>query len=308
MSVAIELDAVGKRYGDVVAVEALSLDLAHGEVYGLLGPNGAGKTTTLGMLTRLLRPTAGQVTIDGVRIKVGGGGQANVGFLPQAPAFHRWLTGRELLNFVGEVYGQPRTARHRRVSELLEQLDLTDAADRKIGGYSGGMRQRLGLAVALANDPDVLILDEPVSALDPIGRRQILELIRGFAGRKTVIMSSHVLDDISRVASRVGILDRGKLLVDAAIGELRDRFAEPLFDLEFDRPPHGLRQALIAVPWVQQVDGDGVVLSVSVSDQAAAMRELPALALSERASLVRYERREPTLEDIFVRIVEQSRA
>lgn len=307
MSAAIELEGLTKHYGPVHAVAGLTLRVEAGEIYGLLGPNGAGKTTTLGMLAGLLRPTAGQVSMAGIPVRPGGAHRKRFGFLPQTPAFHRWLTGRQYLEHVAEVHGLDRATRRRRAGELLEQLDLVDAARRRIGTYSGGMCQRVGLAAALVNDPDILLLDEPVSALDPIGRREMLTLIRSFAGDRTVIMSSHVLDDVDRVATSVGILDQGKLLVHAPITELRQRYTQPVYELEFDRPPPGLPERLQRIPWVQAVERSGTVLTVVVNQQETAARELPGLAAGSDGVLLRYERRTPSLEDMFVQIVAEAR-
>ena len=307
MSAAIELEGLTKYYGSLLAVDRLTLRVDAGEVYGLLGPNGAGKTTTLGMLAGLLRPTDGQASMAGVPVRPGGPHRQRLGFLPQTPAFHRWMTGRGYLEHVAEVHGLDGVTRRRRAGELLEQLGLADAAKRRIGTYSGGMRQRMGLAAALLSDPDILLLDEPVSALDPIGRREMLALIRGYAGRKTVIMSSHVLDDVNRVATSVGILDRGKLLVHAPIAELRERYTQPVYELEFDRPPSGLPERLQAMPWVQAVEDGGTLLTVVVNQQETAARELPAATAGSDGVLLRYERRTPSLEDMFVQIVAEAR-
>ena len=288
-------------------MQDLSLTIGTGEVYGLLGPNGAGKTTTLGMLAGLLRPSRGAAVIAGQPVRSSGEFRRRLGYLQQAPAFPRWLSGREFVEFVAELFGLDASTRRARAGALLERLGLTEAAGRRIGTYSGGMRQRLGLVAALVNDPDVLLLDEPVSGLDPLGRREILDLIREFGGRKTVVMSSHVLDDVDRIATSVGILDRGRLLAHAPIADLRARYAQPAFELEFERPPDGLAGMLRGLAWVRHVLDAGTLLTVTVYDPELAARELPALGVANGPALRRFERRAASLEDVFVQIVGEAR-
>jgi ABC-2 type transport system ATP-binding protein len=173
-----------KRYGDILALDRLDLDVPAGSIFGLLGPNGAGKTTTLRLLTGLGRPTAGTASVDGIDATTGGRELARrIGCLDQDPRFYGWLTGRELLTLVGRCYGFDARQLRARVDEVLGLVGLAEAADRRIGGYSGGMRQRLGVGQAVLSRPAVLFLDEPVSALDPAGRRDVLELIGSFRGR-----------------------------------------------------------------------------------------------------------------------------
>ena len=200
---AIRCENLTKRFGGVTAVEDLSLSVEEGASFGFLGPNGAGKTTAIRLFTGLTYPTEGYMRVGGEDVE----GRslelrAQIGYLPQIPAFYGWMTGREFLRFTGDLYGLPRRECHSRADELLGEVNLLDAADRKVSGYSGGMRQRLGLAQALVHRPRVLFLDEPASALDPIGRRDMLETINALRGRTTVFMSSHILGDIERVCDR----------------------------------------------------------------------------------------------------------
>jgi ABC-2 type transport system ATP-binding protein len=197
---AIEARGLTKRYGDVLALDALDLAVPTGSVFGFLGPNGAGKTTTLRLLTGLGRPTAGTAVVAGIEVGRGGTDLARrIGYLDQDPRFYGWMSGRELLTFVGRAYGLAGATLRSRVDEVLETVGLADAAQRRVGGYSGGMRQRLGVGQALLPRPAVLFLDEPVSALDPEGRRDTLELIGRLRGASTVLMSTHILTDVERI-------------------------------------------------------------------------------------------------------------
>ena len=238
MSAAIACQGLTKRYGDVLALDHLTLDVPTGSIFGFLGPNGAGKTTALRLLTGLAFPTEGGATIAGMDVATGGVAlRARIGYLDQAPQFYGWMRGRELLAFVGELFGLRGAELRSRVDEALALTGLTDAANRRVHGYSGGMRQRLGLAQALINRPDVLLLDEPVSALDPEGRHAMLDVIAGLRGQATVLMSSHILADIERVCDTVAILNHGKLVVSSPVAELQERYAQPVFLLEIEPGP-----------------------------------------------------------------------
>ena len=230
---AIACHGLTKRYGAVLALDNLDLEVPNGSIFGFLGPNGAGKTTTLRILSSLAHASGGTATIEGVEVGDGAANRAGrIGYLDQDPRFHGWMTGRELLELVGRLYGMSGAVLRQRVDEVLEMVGLADAARRTIGGYSGGMRQRLGLAQAVLNRPPVLLLDEPVSALDPEGRRDILEVIRGLGSRSTVLFSTHILNDVERVCDRVAILDHGRLVTSGPMEELLERYARPIYLVE----------------------------------------------------------------------------
>jgi ABC-2 type transport system ATP-binding protein len=215
----IEAEGLRKVFGRKVAVADLSLRVAAGEVFGFLGPNGAGKTTAMKMLLGLVHPTAGRGFILGHPV---GSREARrwVGFLPEHFRFHDWMTGRELLNFHGQLHGLPATARAKRIETLLAQVDLADAADRPVGTYSKGMQQRLGLAQALIHQPKLVFLDEPTSGLDPIGRILVRDLIvRLRSEGVTVFFNSHILGDVEAVCDRVVFLKRGRVVHETALRE-----------------------------------------------------------------------------------------
>jgi len=204
----------------VCVLSQLDLAVHQGEIFGYLGPNGAGKTTTLKLLTGLLRPTSGEVRILGrppgdVRI------QQQVGFLPEQPSFYEYLTGRELLNFYGQLLGLDRSLRRERVEGLARQLRIESALDLQLRKYSKGMLQRLGLAQALVNDPRLVLLDEPMSGLDPVGRREVRDLLlRVKSEGRTVFFSSHIIPDVEMVCDRVGILVGGRLVAQGPLDEI----------------------------------------------------------------------------------------
>ncbi len=305
---AISCRGLTKRYGDVLALDHLSLDVPTGSVFGFLGPNGAGKTTALRLFTGLASATEGSATVAGMDIATGGVRLRDcIGFLDQSPQYYGWMSGRELLVFVGELFGLRGSKLRSRVDEMLALTGLTEAAGRRVGGYSGGMRQRLGLAQALMNQPDVLFLDEPVNSLDPAGRHDILDVIAGLRGRATVFMSSHILADVERVCDSVAIIHEGRLIVSSPVTELQERYAQPIFMLEPEPGQEARVQHLIAalreVPWAGDVVWDQTGIRVMARDPAQASREILGLVASHEVELQRFERGRPSLEDVFLRLV-----
>jgi ABC-2 type transport system ATP-binding protein len=306
---AIQTTGLSKRYGaGVVALDNLNLTVPSGSIFGFLGPNGAGKTTTLRLLTGLATASSGSGSVAGIKIGGTGGDLArNIGYLDQDPRFYGWMRGRELLNMVGELHGLRGAALKQRVGEVLEIVGLTDAAHRRIAGYSGGMRQRLGIGQALINQPRVLFLDEPVSSLDPEGRRDVLEIVSRLRGTATVFMSTHILNDVERVCDRVAILNLGHLVVEGPIDELLDRYAQPVYELEPEPQQAGaidrLAAAMQGQPWAQEVRVLPDMVRVFVNDPKVAGPAILPLVVSSRVNLVRYERARPSLEDVFLRLV-----
>jgi ABC-2 type transport system ATP-binding protein len=305
---AIEARGLTKRYGDVLALDALDLAVPTGSVFGFLGPNGAGKTTTLRLLTGLGRPTAGTAVVAGVEVGRGGTDLAGrIGYLDQDPRFYGWMTGRELLTFVGRAYGLAGAALRSRVDEVLETVGLADAAQRRVGGYSGGMRQRLGVGQAMLPRPAVLFLDEPVSALDPEGRRDTLELIGRLRGASTVLMSTHILTDVERICDRVAIIDHGRLVAEARMGDLLARHARPILEMDpepgQDAAVASLAAALRAAAWTRDVRAHHGILRVAVTDAELAAAEALPLVVATGVRLARFERVRPTLEDVFLQLV-----
>jgi ABC-2 type transport system ATP-binding protein len=311
---AVSCRGLTKRFGGnggVLAVDRLDLDVPAGSVFGLLGPNGAGKTTTLRLITGLAHPTAGDISIDGRPVTAGmDGGLAarrGIGVLDQDPRYYGWMTGRELVELAGRLQGLAGAEARARATETLGLVGLEDAARRRVAGYSGGMRQRLGIAQALVARPRLLILDEPVSSLDPEGRRDLLVLIAELRASATVLFSTHVLADIERICDRVGILDHGRLVTEAPLDELLARFALPLYRLDpepgQDAAVDALATVLRGTPWVDGVRAHEGQLVVSVSDERAASAGLLPLVVAGGVRLAAFERVRPSLEDVFLRLV-----
>jgi ABC-2 type transport system ATP-binding protein len=305
---AIRCAGLSKRYGDFDALKSLDLVVPEGAIFGFLGRNGAGKTTTIRLLTGLARPTAGSAWVAGVETTAeNDAGRSVFGYLPEEPAFYTWMTPREFLDYTGRLFRLDPAQRKERVGELLEMVDLAGAAKRRIAGFSRGMRQRLGLAQALIHDPPVLFLDEPASALDPAGRRDVLELIDHLRGRTTVFFSSHILADVERVCDTVGIIQEGKLLLVAGREELLARYAANVVLLELDpatTPPANFLDELRRLPWVSKVSAEENTIRVTVSDPDAARPALLPLVVAAGLVLLRYEWVRPTLEEVFLTLSE----
>jgi ABC-2 type transport system ATP-binding protein len=213
MTTVLQARSLTKRYGELTAVDNLSLEVNEGEVFGLLGPNGAGKTTSINMICGLLKPDAGQVTIRGKVITNGDATtRARVGVCPQNIVLWGQLTCLEQMQFIGQMYGMRGKAARARGEKLLEELDLIEKKDKLARTLSGGMQRRLNLAMALVHDPEILVLDEPEAGLDPQSRVMVRDYVKSLARQKTIILTTHNMDEAERMADRVAIIDHGKLL------------------------------------------------------------------------------------------------
>lgn len=267
-AIVVETVSLSKRYGGRFAVKSLDIEVPEGSVYGLLGPNGAGKTTILKLVTGLLRPTRGEVRLFGERwwrnhLK-------KVGALIETPALYQHLTGRENLAVHTRLLGLPKA----RIDEVLEQVDLEEASREKVSSYSLGMKQRLGIAVALVGEPRLLILDEPTNGLDPKGIREMRALLHSFAERGiTVVVSSHILAEVSQVVSHVGIISKGELRYQGTLSELikegqghlelRTARADEALRIVRERFPHADRQDNILFVPAAEEESAGLVAELS---------------------------------------------
>jgi len=293
---------VGVRRKRVQAVKDLDLAVEDGEIFGFVGPNGAGKTTTIKMLMGLIFPTSGKAFIYDAPIP-SAEAKRRIGFLPENPSYYEFLSGREALRFFGQLSGVPARELHGRIGELLELVGIADAADRQIRKYSKGMQQRLGIAQALVGDPSFVVLDEPMSGLDPIGRKDVRDLILELKRRgKTVLFSTHILPDVEALADRVGVILGGQLRDVGRISELlspRIRNVEVVIDL-----PEAARGAVSAGKLVSR-DQSRFGLSFADLDQA---NEAVGAALAAGGELISMVPHRETLEDFFVRRLDERKA
>lgn len=282
----------------VSAVERVSLDVRQGEVFGLLGPNGAGKTTTLKMLLGLIYPTNGAAFLFGRSV---GDLQAKskVGFLPESPYFYDYLTGREFLKFYGHLFGLRGAALEKRVDSLLETVGMTHAKDLQLRKFSKGMLQRVGIAQALINDPELIILDEPMSGLDPIGRKEVRDLIlRLKESGKTVMFSSHILHDAEVLCDRVAMIMKGKLVACGQVSDLIERGTTQEVEMVIDRL---LPEALERIkPLSTKVVLQGERVMVALTSQQNVDQAIDIIR-STKAKLVALTPHKSSLEDLFIR-------
>ena len=294
---AIDIDGLTKHYGDVVAVNELNLQVEEGEIFGFLGPNGAGKSTTIDILLDFIRPTSGSVTVLGHDAQSEGQAvRRRTGVLPDGYHVYDRLTGRQHLEFAVELKESDDDP-----AELLERVRIADAADRKAGGYSKGMRQRLALAMALAGDPDLLVLDEPSTGLDPNGAREMRELIREENDRgTTVFFSSHIMEQVEAVCDRVAIINRGELVAVNTIDGLRDasETGEVLY-VDVDDISESVVERVAGLESVADASTQDGRLRIVVADASkfAVLRAIDASVTPVRDFSVV----ESSLEDLFVR-------
>jgi len=305
---AVRIEELCKVFGTFQALDGLSLTVEQGAVFGFLGPNGAGKTTTIRILTGLAHATSGRAWVAGKEVTASGHEIAHhIGYLPEEPAFYTWMTPREFLDYVGRVFGISAAERSARAKELLALAGLEEAAKRRIGGFSKGMRQRLGLAPALFNRPEVLFLDEPASALDPLGRKEVLDFIENLRGQCTVFMSTHILADVERVCDTVGIINRGKLITAAPREALLAQYAIPAFELEVEKQSEAAltqwSETLKRENWVTSISIEGLVVHVIVKDVEVAKKELMRSITQTGLMINRYEVVRPSVEDVFLQLV-----
>lgn len=282
----------------VTAVDQLSLDVRRGEVFGFLGPNGAGKTTTLKMLMGLIYPTSGQARIFGHPVG-DPAAKAKLGFLPESPYFYDYLTSQEFLSFYGHLFGLWGPVLNKRVDELLELVGMTHARDLQLRKFSKGMLQRVGIAQALINDPELVVLDEPMSGLDPIGRKEVRDLIfRLKESGKTVMFSSHILHDAELLCDRVAMIMKGRLVACGPVTELIEQGATHQVEVVIDQlTPEGLEHLRPLSDKVVTQGGRVMVVLRSPQQVESALDVIRA----SKAKLVSLTPHKSSLEELFIR-------
>ncbi|GGG81261.1 ABC transporter ATP-binding protein [Paenibacillus radicis (ex Gao et al. 2016)] len=303
MSALLRAEQLTKAFGSTQAVAGISFDIAPGRCTALLGPNGAGKTTTIRMLAGLLQPTGGKLSYAGV--KPGQSPNSLLGYLPQAPSFYGWMTGREYAVYAARLCGLSAAEARSQADALLERVGLSAAANRAISGYSGGMKQRLGLAQALVHRPKLLILDEPVSALDPLGRHEVLMLLRELKQETTVLFSTHVLHDAEQLCDDVLIIRNGEMALQGSIEEIKNNHRMSVITLHIEGDDHSKQ-------WCVSYQGGAYVkelrriekgIELVVTDMELARRELLGQLAEDGIRVAKLEFGHSTLEDLFMKVV-----
>jgi len=308
----IHTQGLTKAYQGAKALDSLNLEVPKNSIFGFLGPNGAGKSTTIKMLLGLTRPTSGKALIFGKDITQESlAVRRKVGYLAQDPRYYEHMTARQTLRYTARFfYSGPKDLIEARIEEMLGLTGLEDKADRPIKGFSGGERQRLGIAQAQVNYPDLLILDEPAAALDPQGRRDVLTVMETLRKYTTIFYSTHILEDVQRVSDRVAILNHGKLIVEAPIQEILSggTGAVSMYNVTITGDAKQAQARVANQPWVKslsiEANNGATTWQVSVNDDDAAEEQMLRLILDERNLRVKsFGRKTHNLEEVFLSLV-----
>ncbi len=290
----------------VKAVDEIDLKVESG-IHGFLGPNGAGKTTTINMLIGGISISKGKAKIRGFRagtIK----SRKIIGFLPQDPVFYRNMTGKQYMMYMAELYGLGKHEALQKIQELFRTLELEEAQDRKVGKYSGGMKQRLGIAAALVHDPEILILDEPTANLDPIGRAKIIEKIKALSNKMSVFVSSHILSEIEQMCEKVTIINRGKIIVSDTIKNIKEMYSasENVFSLDTTANERVLlilkAEESVMKVWIDDTDNK---IHVIPSNGKIFQESIPRIMAESNTMLKGFFQQETTLQDIFIDLMQR---
>jgi ABC-2 type transport system ATP-binding protein len=310
----IETKGLSKTFNGVQALKPLDLSVEKNAIYGFLGPNGAGKTTVMKLLLGLIKPSEGSGSIFGMDITQHSIDiRQKIGYLPQSfdIGYYNHLSAREILRFTAKFYFKgPNETIERRINEILDLVDLSDKADRPIEGFSGGEKQRLGLAQAQINYPELLILDEPVAALDPIGRHDVLKVMERLQKFTTIFYSTHILDDVQRVSDYVAILNKGELVAQGPIDEILKGTNSTQFKVKLEGKNLSiLREKLFQESWINNIHvkekNGSTTWLISVNDSKAAENELfQKIQTGEKIRVLEYSQKNDDLEDIFLKLVE----
>jgi ABC-2 type transport system ATP-binding protein len=299
---AIVVEGLERAFDEVLAVRGVDLEVAEGEIFGFLGPNGAGKTTTVRMLTTLLLPTGGQATVAGHDIvKEARAVRASIGVALQEAALDPLMTGRELIRLQATLQGLPSAEGRRRADDLLERVDLTEAADRRVGTYSGGMQRRLDLAAALVHEPRVLFLDEPTTGLDPVSRKTIWEEVRALNEEgTTVFLTTQYLEEADQLADNVAIIDRGRIVAEGTPESLKTQIGHPHIQLQLAEGSVAEAEEVCAEIGKLLPPTDGRTVLVEVENGAADIARVVRALDEADIAVGSLELVRPTLDDVFV--------
>jgi ABC-2 type transport system ATP-binding protein len=310
----INTKGLSKSYKEVDALKSLDLKVAKNSIFGFLGPNGAGKTTTIKLLLGLVRPASGGGTVFGQDIVSNSENiRTRIGYLAQNPSYYEHMTARQILRFrIRFFFKGPKNLIEDRIAETLELAGLEDKADRPIKGFSGGELQRLGIAQAQVNYPDLLILDEPAANLDPKGRRDVLEVMDRLRKYTTIFYSTHILDDVQQVSDTVAILNHGELIAQAPLEELLTGNDGTIYSLITEGDTSETQSRITSLTWVSSIDVSSknglTTWQVRVTDDSMAKAQLLRLVMSdERLNVLEFGRKKYELEEVFLSIVEGGR-
>ncbi|WP_439022107.1 ATP-binding cassette domain-containing protein [Bacillus thuringiensis] len=298
----LEIKNVTKSFKGKIAVNNFSMELQAGECVGLIGPNGAGKSTLIKVISDITNPTAGEVLLNGIKISKM---KSEIGYLPQYPNFFHWMTARETLTFMGQLSGLKKEELSKSIPKILEKVGLKGEENAKVSTFSGGMKQRLGIAQALLHKPSLIVMDEPVSALDPIGRREVLNLIEEIKKDTTILLSTHILSDAEEICERFVIIKDGTKIEDTTITELLHYNSENKLMIEITTKDQKWIEVVKKLPYVKNVEVVGLKIKVKVQSIEINKNMLLQNALEHKVDIVKFEMSNDTLEEIFLKLVVQ---
>ncbi|WP_423407086.1 ATP-binding cassette domain-containing protein [Heyndrickxia sp. MSNUG] len=297
----IHVENLEKSFKGTKVIKGLNFELEAGKCVALIGANGAGKTTTLKMLSGLLKPSHGNIYFESK--EKGDNIRKLIGYLPQHPVFYEWMTGSEFLEYIGKLSGLSTREAKQRSKELLELVGITEARNKRISKYSGGMKQRLGIAQAVIHSPKLIMLDEPVSALDPLGRREVLELLEKLKQEATVLFSTHILNDAEEVCESILFLHKGEIIESGTMDEFREKYQQSKIDLMFQESPERYINTINDHPEVISIQIEGNKASILVNDLHAVRGLVLKMAVQNDWPLYKYEINSISLEDVFMKVV-----
>jgi len=301
----LELSNVYKSFGDTEVIKDLSFSVPEHSVFGFIGKNGAGKTTTMKMILGFLQVDAGDIHVCSEKVAYGGTKtNRNIGYLPDVPEYYSYMSPKEYLNLCGEITGLKKEEIQRKSKELLNLVGL-EGINRRIRGFSRGMKQRLGIAQALLNDPKLLICDEPTSALDPVGRKDILDILSLAKDRTTIVFSTHILSDVERICDRIGILDNGKLMVEGTVNDVKDNYRTDTLRIElaFGVGCEKVTEDLKNLPFVRSTSIEENKIDIGLINAQEQGLSVMAYLVAEKVPVLRYEILEPSLENVFMEVI-----
>jgi ABC-2 type transport system ATP-binding protein len=299
-NILLQVNGLIKSYGQHEAVKQISFQIEKGKCIAIIGPNGAGKTTTLQMLAGLLTPTSGTIHFPHSKKK---DNRQLIGFLPQHPSFFSWMTAKEFLQFAGKLSQLTKAQLEAKIDEILAFVSLFEVKNKRIGGFSGGMKQRLGLAQALIHDPELLILDEPVSALDPNGRRDVLKMLHELKSRMTILFSTHVLHDAEQVCDSVIMLKEGTIKWDGSLTDLKNNQSASVIKIS---TAEAIDDCFAELPRLSHIEYKDLQTAVLYFDEPAIDTSLLLNRLLENnLTLLHFEHVQDSLEDAYLRMMNQ---
>ena len=296
----LEIKNVTKAFKGKTAVKDFSIELRSGECVGLIGPNGAGKSTLIKVIADIINPNQGEVLLNGQKISKM---KKEIGYLPQYPNFFHWMTAKETLMFMGQLSGLNKEELANSIKDMLGKVGLNGEGNSKVGTFSGGMKQRLGIAQALLHKPSLIVMDEPVSALDPIGRREVLNLIEEIKKETTILLSTHILSDAEEICERFVIIKNGSKIEDTTIKELINQHSENKLQIEIALKDQNWIEIVKKFPFVKGIEVMGHKIKISVENIEVNKKMILESALEHDVDIIKFEVNHDTLEEIFLKLV-----